>query len=245
LSVSPGLVDAYLAAGLPREHIRQVPNGIDIGRFAPATGDERRHLRQRLELGDDHPLIVFVGFFSSDKQPRVLFDAWVQLQTAGIAARLVYVGATTSPYFEVDDRIAADMRAEAIRNGWADRLKLVGPVHDVHDYLRAADLFVLPSRREGLPVALLEAMACGLPCVASRLPGSTDAIIDNGQNGVLVPVGDTHAFADAMAKVLADRAYATALGAAARETIVRHFDVDDVAEHWLAAYNLRLNQGLS
>jgi glycosyltransferase involved in cell wall biosynthesis len=239
LSVSPGLVAAYLAAGLPRPRIRQVPNGIDTDRFAPATLEDRRRLRERFQLSGDRPVIVFVGFFSSDKQPRVLFDAWVRLRTsAGIDADLVYVGATASPYFEVDDRIAGDMRSEAAQRGWADRLVLVGSTHDVQDYLRAADLFALPSRREGLPVALLEAMACGLPCVASDLSGSTDAIIENGRNGVLVPVGDSNAFADAMATLIADRQKAAAIGAAARDTVTQRFALGDVAKQWLAAYDL-------
>jgi glycosyltransferase involved in cell wall biosynthesis len=238
LSVSSGLVDAYLAAGLPRQRIRQVPNGIDLDRFTPATADDRRLLRQRLGISADLPVIVFVGFFSSDKQPRLLFDAWVALQTtAGIAACLVYVGATTSPYFEVDARIADDMRSEAAQRGWSDRLALVGPTHDVHDYLKAADLFALPSRREGLPVALLEAMACGLPCVASRLPGSTDTIIEHGRNGVLVPVGDIQAFADAMATIIADRQQAASIGRAARTTIEQRFSLGDIANRWLAAYD--------
>jgi glycosyltransferase involved in cell wall biosynthesis len=111
-----------------------------------------------------------------------------------------------------------------------------GTTHDVQDYFRAADVFVLPSRREGLPVALLEAMACGLPCVASLLPGATDTIIANGGNGLLVPPGDAVALADHVARVLQDTALASALGAAARETIAARFANTDVAGQWLAAY---------
>ena len=239
LSVSPALVDAYLAAGLPAARIRHVPNGIDLHRFAPATIAERAALRDRLGLRGGGPVIVFVGFFSDDKQPRVLFDAWVHLrQSHGIDATLVFVGATTSAYFEVDETLADAMRTDAARLRLADRLVFVGVSHAVQDYLRAADLFVLPSRREGLPVALLEAMACGLPCVASRLPGATDAVITDDENGRLVPVGDVTAFARAMADLLADPARAFALGAAARSTIERRYASADVASRWLDAYDL-------
>jgi glycosyltransferase involved in cell wall biosynthesis len=241
LSVSAGLIDSYLAAGLPGDRIIQVPNGIDIDRFAPSA--DRDAIRRRLGIPAGRPAIVFVGFFSTDKQPQVLFDAWLRLLTSQRAdATLIFVGATRSQYFEVDDSIAGALSREAAARGFSDRLMLTGPTHQVPDYLRAADLFVLPSRREGLPVALLEAMSCGLPCVASRLPGSTDTIIDDGDNGLLVPPGDVEALAAAMAAVLQDAGLAARLGAAARATIARRFASADIANRWLDAYNTLLPQ---
>jgi len=236
-SVSPALVDAFLAAGMPPEQIVLVPNGIDIDRFTPAETTEREALRASLGLGVDRPVIAFVGFFSKDKQPRVLFDAWLRLQATGrLDATLLFVGATTSTYFEVDNTIAPAMQADAAASHVADRLHFAGITRDVPAYLRAADIFVLPSRREGLPVALLEAMACGLPCVASRLPGSTDAIIEHGVNGLLTPPGDAPAIADAIERLLKDPAERRRLGAAARATIVQRYSSGYVADCWLEAY---------
>lgn len=239
LSVSRGLVDTYLAYGMPADRILEVPNGIDLDRFRPATIAERRALRRRLNLPDGRPLVIFVGFFSRDKQPRVLFDAWLQLHRAKQAdTTLVFVGATKSAYFEVDDQIGERMRHDADQAGLSDRLVFAGAIHHVEDYFRAADLFVLPSRREGLPVALMEAMACGLPSVASRLPGSTETIIDDGVNGLLVAPGDHAALAAALASVLADARLASALSAAARATVERRFANADIADRWLDAYDL-------
>jgi glycosyltransferase involved in cell wall biosynthesis len=237
LSVSSGLLEAYLDDGMPIDRILQVPNGIDLDRFAPAA--DREQIRTRLGLPAARPIVVFVGFFSNDKQPEVLFDAWRQLQAAGRTdLTLMFVGATRSAYFEVDDSIAARIERTAAADGLADRLIFTGPTHDVHHYLQAADVFVLPSRREGLPVALLEAMACGLPCVASRLPGSTDTIIDDGVNGVLVPPGEVAVLASALGAILADPAAAARLGAAARATIAHRFASADIADRWLRAYDL-------
>lgn len=237
--VSPALVDAFLAAGMPREQIVLVPNGIDIARFTPAGAAERVALRDSLKLRADRPVIAFVGFFSRDKQPRVLFDAWLQLQTARrIDATLLLVGATTSAYSEVDNTIAPAIQADAAAAAVADRVHFAGVTPDVPSYLRAADVFVLPSRREGLPVALLEAMACGLPCVASRLPGSTDAIVEHGVNGLLVPPGDVAALSNAIDMVLSDAGERGRLGAAARATIMQRYSSDSVANRWLEAYEL-------
>ena len=237
LSVSPRLVDAYLAAGLSADRIRLVPNGIDMERFREADGVERTQLRRRLDLPVERPIVLFVGFFSQDKQPRVAFDAWMTLwDHHRIDTTLLFVGATKSAYFEVDDTLADRMRSDAEASGRADRLRFTGMTHAVHDYMRAADVFVLPSRREGLPVALLEAMSCGLPCVASRLPGATDTIISHGENGLLVPVGDAAAVADALATVLRDAPLAATLGARARATVRERFANTDVAGEWLKAY---------
>jgi glycosyltransferase involved in cell wall biosynthesis len=239
LSVSSGLVESYLSAGLPPEKILEVPNGIDIERFSPAGFAERQQLRTRLALPAGAPVIVFVGFFSADKQPRVLFDAWRSLAAgSGPPPTLLFVGATASPYFEVNDTIAVEMRAEAERLGLADRLHFTGLTHEVESYLRASDLFVLPSRREGLPVALLEAMACGLPCIASRLRGSTETIIEDEVNGLMTPPGDAAALARAIARVLPDPELQRRLGAAARATITNRYSSATIADRWLEAYDL-------
>ena len=115
-------------------------------------------------------------------------------------------------------------------------MRFVGPSQVVEEYFRAADAYVLPSVREASPVALLEAMASGLPCVASRLDGSTDALITDGIDGRLVPPDDVEAFAAAIGSVLTRRDYAAGLGAAARRTIVDYHSVERVSPAWLAVY---------
>ncbi len=188
LSVSPGLSEAYLAAGLSREKLWQVPNGVDLTRFAPATAERRLAIRQRLGLPIDQPVILFVGILSRDKQPHVLFDAWASVQrNASRPSTLVFVGPTSARQFEAEADLAAEIRVQARRQNLGGRVRFVPPTHEVQEYFQAADVYVLPSAREGLPVALLEAMASGLPSIASRLPGSTDVIIADRKNGLLVP----------------------------------------------------------
>jgi glycosyltransferase involved in cell wall biosynthesis len=237
LSVSPALVDAYAAAGLAARRIRLVTNGIETARFAPASAGERAGLRARLGLPEERPIILFVGFFSREKQPDVLAEAWLALQRdPSLATTLLFVGATRSAYFEVDGTLETEMRAAARACGVEDRLVFVEPTHHIDDYYRAADIFALPSSREGLPVALLEAMSCGLPCVASRLPGATDAVIADGDNGLLVPPGDAAALADALAALMRDPAGAQRLGVRARTTIEERYASGQVADAWLDAY---------
>jgi glycosyltransferase involved in cell wall biosynthesis len=237
LCVSPMLTDACRAAGVPDAKVRYVPNGVDIERFRPADPPDRPAVRRSLGLDPAHPMILFVGFFSRDKQPHVLFDAWLRLQSEpATESALVFVGATHSPYFEVDARLAADMRDRARHEGVADRLIFVDPTPHIDEYYRAADVFALPSLREGMPVALLEAMASGVPAVASRLPGSTDLLIDDGKSGALVPPGDVDAFGHALRRLLTDPTHAASLGSAARERVAAEFTADRTAARWIAAY---------
>ena len=238
LSVSPGLTARYLAAGLPADRIREIPNGVDATRFSPASAEERSALRRRLNLPLERPLILFVGVISPDKQPHVLLDAWLRLQSdPALASTLVFVGATDPTLFELGGRLIDQLRGTVAASGFADRVVFVPPTNQIQDYFRAADVYAMPSLREGMPIALLEAMACGLPAVASRLPGSTDTMIEPGVNGLLVPPGDVAAFADGLARLLSNPDEAARLGAAARRTVEDRYTMERVADMWLDAYH--------
>ena len=195
LAVSPNLIRRCEEAGLPADAVRLTPNGIDTSRFRPATGAERLALRRELGWAADVPVVVFVGFFSRDKRPDLLFRAWRRLADQGGRSKLAYIGATASPYFEIDEAIAREIRERAADMGRADDVMFVEPTHAMERYYRAADVFVLSSVREANPVALLEAMACGLPCIASRIEGATDVIIEDGINGRLVDRDDEQGLA--------------------------------------------------
>ena len=236
LSVSRGLTRAFTTAGLSTDRIRHAPNGVDTVRFAPATEAVRAEMRRTLGL-PDRPIILFVGVVAPDKQPHVLFEAFERVQRdSSLPATLVIVGATNEQLFELGGRLADRIRGDAERAGLADRVIFVAPTSRVEDYFRAATIFVLPSLREGMPIALLEGMASGLPCIASRLPGATDALIEDGQNGRLVEPGDVEGFAEAIRALLADPDAAKRLGDAARETIEANYTMEQVAARWVAVY---------
>jgi glycosyltransferase involved in cell wall biosynthesis len=125
-----------------------------------------------------------------------------------------------------------------VRMGRSADVCLVEPTHHVEQYFRAADVFVLPSIREAQPLALLEAMACGLPAIATQLPGATDVLIEDGTNGRLVLPDDEAALAGILRDVLTDRRTACLMGARARETVLSHYDIRSTAEQWLSAYHM-------
>jgi glycosyltransferase involved in cell wall biosynthesis len=236
LSVSPGITRACLAAGLPPNRLRQVCNAVDIERFKPAPADERRALRAELGLPPNQLLVLFVGVFSQDKRPHLLYEAWTRLPPSDPPCALVYIGATRPINPDIDAGLADAIRTRARAEERGDGLFFVESSLAIERYFRAADVFVLPSIREGLSIALLEAMACGLPCVASRLPGSTDGVIEHGASGLLFPPDDVDGLADALESVIRHPDVAARLGAAARATVVERYSIQGTAAAWLTAY---------
>ena len=197
-------------------------NAVDVERFAPAAPDERAALRAELGLPPDVPLVLFVGFFSRDKRPDLLYRCVVTRGARG-RRRSCSSAPRARPI-----RKSTPGSPPTIRGGRPPTISPIGCSswsrrHTIEHYFRAADIYVLPSIREGFPIALLEAMSTGLPCVASRLPGSTDAIIDDGVNGLLVAPDDAEGFAAAIARLLDDRDAAARLGAAARQTVIERY----------------------
>jgi len=178
-------------------------------------------------------VVVFAGRLTAQKRLPLLLDAWADVRAAAPDALLLVAGADRSAGADDPGRIdPARLSAPGVR--------ALGHVEDMPALLRAADVFALPSASEGLSNALLEACACGLAVVASRVGGATD-FIETGRNGMLVDVDDRAGLCDALTALCRDRDLRVRLGAAARETVARTYDVRATATSLLALYrSLRL-----
>jgi glycosyltransferase involved in cell wall biosynthesis len=237
IGVTPRFADGFDATGLDRHRFVFIPNGVDLHRFKPAPPDVRAEFQHRLRIGTGDPVILFIGFFSREKNPDVLFDAWLSLLDRGLNSTLVFVGATTGTYYEIDAGLAERIKTRAKERGVSDRVVFVESADNIEDYYRAADLFALPTAREGLPNVLLEAMASGVPPVITRLAGVTDWIVNAGVTGELVPSADSASFADAIAPLLISPERRQAIGHAAREHVMANFDITRTARQTLEVYN--------
>ena len=117
-----------------------------------------------------------------------------------------------------------------------DRIFFVERTHVIEKYYKSADIFVLPSLREGMPNALLEAMSCGLPVIVSRIEGVTDWVVTNGRNGLLVEPGNGDDLGKAMKRILNDDALAESLGKEAKKTVLDRFSIKTVARQYIELY---------
>jgi glycosyltransferase involved in cell wall biosynthesis len=226
VAIAREIHDELRTMGVQEERIWDIANGVDTERFAPASRDERIALRRRLGFPDGR-LVVFVGRLTVAKALDVLLNAWAQRDAALADVYLVIVG---------DGELRDNLSRQAHELGIAQSVVFTGGTNDTAAYLQACDAFVLPSRTEGMPVALLEAMACGLPCVATRVGGSAE-VIEDGTDGRLVAPEDAAALARALGEALATPIW----GARARRRIQDRYAIDTVAEHYTIMYESLLN----
>lgn len=201
--------------------------GIDIGRFAPLDRSVRLDLRRRLGVPPEELVVTFVGRLVAEKGVLDLARAFTGLLTDQ-AAWLMLVG-DVSPT-ERDQRALSDLEAlQRADPRAAERTLRLGQRRDIPEILAASDIFVLPSYREGMPVSLLEAMACAVPSITTDIRGCRQAV-EGGEAGVLVPAGDPAALAEALRKLAADPDERTRLGAAGRALVEkRHTTAQGIA----------------
>ncbi len=229
VAVSRTIRDELVGAGAPPGSVWNITNGVDTDRFCPARYEERRMLRRVLGL-DDGPLAVFTGRLAPEKGVDVLLSAWPRLLARVPGARLRILGSGSG-----DEDARLREQALALRVGGS--VTFTGGVYDVAPYVRAADVAVLPSRTEGMPVALLEAMSCALPVVATRVGGSAE-VLEDGVTGRLVPAESPEALAAGLAEALLERAPAARRGEAARTHVLEHHAMDAVADDFASLYRL-------
>lgn len=207
-AVTGAIVDSLVRDyGIERSLVRVVPNGADL----PDTGAEEvaaGRWRAKYLVTPIKPLWVVVGRLEEQKGHDILFDALAELVRQGMDFTLVVAGEGSRRGW---------LEQQAVSRGLSPRVQFVGQLEDVGGLLAAADAVLLPSRWEGLPLVLLEAMARGRPIVASRVGGMADALED-GVSGTLVPPGDPVALAAALESLhkRADKAWRMARLAAQR-----------------------------
>lgn len=222
--ISPAIRAELHAIGVPEPRLWAIPNGVDVDRMRPVSAERRTALRRELGL-PDVPLGIFTGRLAPEKGLDLLIAAWPTLVASVPDACLLLVGAGQQ---------RASLAAQARRLNIADRIIFLGSRDDIALLLQASNVFILPSSAEGLPVALLEAQACGLPCVATAVDG-TIQVIEDGKNGRLVPPGDLGALVRALIEAFTSPK-AKAWGRRARAEIHRQFALNAVVAQYLELY---------
>jgi glycosyltransferase involved in cell wall biosynthesis len=204
-----------------------IPNGFDCRLFRPRPEMAQR-LRHSTGIGPDRVVIGMVARYHPQKDPFTLIKATAHLARRGIDVHVLIIGTD----FDAGNAPVVRAIAEA---GLAERISLLGERHDIPDLVAGLDIATLPSAwGEGFPNVLGEAMACGVPCVATDIGDSAWIV---GRTGIVVPPRDPDALADALARLVAlGPDGRRQLGAAARARVIEHFEVDEIVGRYEALY---------
>jgi glycosyltransferase involved in cell wall biosynthesis len=212
--------------GVSAECIHLIPNGLNSREFCPASQEERYAARQKLGLACDR-LALYVGRLSAEKNPLGLLDAWAAVNPeAREGALLALVG---------DGPQCDEVQRKAQARNLVGAVHMAGHCSDVAIWYRAADLYVIPSHHEGLSNSMVEALACGLPVISTRVSGSS-ILVESPIAGLLVDVGSVKNLARALESLLQNKSMRSQLGANARLKFDTHFSLESLTKKMIMLY---------
>jgi glycosyltransferase involved in cell wall biosynthesis len=238
ITLSRAMSVAY--AALAPAKLVMIPQGVDTTLFRPVSEVEKRRLREALRLDPDADLLVFIGAVEHRKGVDILVRAFAEATGRCPHLALIVIGQRNfAGHHEQHvvperQRYLASLEQDLARHGVQDRVTWTDalPAAKVASYLQAADLFCLPSRREGVPSAVLEAMACSLPVIVSALDGTSTEILTDGSEGFIVDGDDPAAYAARFTALVADRALASRMGLAGRRRVEQEFSFDRAVDRY-------------
>jgi glycosyltransferase involved in cell wall biosynthesis len=228
VSISSAITDELIRGGIAAERILYIPNSVDTRRFTPANSGEKEQLRRRFGFPANAPLAIFTGRLVTSKGLPVLLAAWRELLVLHSEAILLLVGGGGADLHNCEAQLKASVAAQGMERS----VRFTGDVVNVHDYLRAADLFVFPTEMEAVGISLIEAMACGLPVVSTLVGGLVDIVVP-GENGLAIEPGDNAALCRWMTTLIDDPAFAAKLGRNGLRTVTVRFAREMVASRYL------------
>jgi glycosyltransferase involved in cell wall biosynthesis len=235
---SQAIEEELLAAGYPRERIHRIGNGVAIpAAFGPDQKVTARAALEaanpRLHLAPGAPLAIYTGRLDRAKGLTDLVAAWEELAVERPQARLWLAG--EGPY-------GKDLEEQIDARGLSGRVVLAGVFDSVDELLAAADVFVLPSEEEGMSLALLEAMAAGVPVVAGDIPGNRN-LITHGEQGLLVPVHAVNMLRSAIVETWDRPDQARQRAAAARKLVAGRYSIAKMADEHMTLFERLLAEG--
>ena len=221
IAVSDEVRQRLLEAGVPKERIRIIPNGLDLRRFTIDRSPDPADWSQ------DRPAIIgMVARLSAEKGVDIFLRAAAQVVRTISYAKFVVVG--NGPDREELEALIDQLRLRHV-------VSMLGRRNDMPAQYASFDLLVSASRKEGLPIAILEAMASGLPLVATAV-GDVHNVVRNGETGILLPANDPGALASAIVDLLRDREKRRRLGFGARQLVESQYSADRMSNEYLDTY---------
>ena len=233
VSVSAALKDSASALAKAKNDVPVVYNGCDLNMFVNRAGD-RRAIREKFGISESDKVLIFVGSITEGKGIFELTDAFTRLNFEKPGLRMFIIGA--GPQMSALNDMVVSRRLH-------NRIHLTGRLdhNEIPGFLSASDVLVLPSHAEGLPNVVLEAMACGLPVVATRVGGLPEAV-EEGRSGFLINKHDVKSLAEAIGYLIADEHLLREMGLRGRKIVGTKFSWKQNAEKMIGIYSEAINE---
>jgi len=228
ITISSEIDDELASIGIASDRRFAIPNGVNTNCFYPLLPQEKQNARIALNLASYNPIVVFTGRLVPVKRLDHLFSIWPQITKVYPHALLMVAG--------------SGPEESKLKQAAPPRVRFMGSLENVAPYLQIADLFVLPSDIEGLPVSLLEAMACGVPPVVTSVGGMPE-VVRHKVEGMLISPGDRNALAASMLSILENADLRRRYGKNSRDRIVNDYSLNNTALLTINLYEQILREG--
>lgn len=233
VSKSAVITEIFKQSNIPMNKVIQIPYSVDISKFTPKYGDEKKELRKKLDLWEDGLIIIFVGGINLRKGVHILVDAFISIEKNYPEVKLLIVG----PTYKYDQEYISNIREKIKSSGLEEKVYLTKDnVSNVGEYMQSSDIFILPSSKEGFPISLIEAMSCGLAVIGSDIPEIAKAQIINGKDGYVFPVGDSVKLAVSIENLIKDKCNIHRIGSEARKKAVANWSTEFVDNEYIKLY---------
>lgn len=238
-SISPALSKAYKSSGMPIEKLREVPIPVDINTFHPLKVNEKMNLRKKLGFKKDITIILYVGDIVKRKAIDLLIKSFAEYINKYSNTILVLVGPTSDSkenlqFYNKMKKLANDLNIEKY-------IIFTGKKNNVDEYMKISDLFMLLSKREGLPNVLLEAMSTGLPVITLNMPGITEYIFKNRIDGIILNEKNPGKIALEIEALLNNYDLCESISINARKTVENRFSTEIIDQQYQQIYNELIN----
>lgn len=239
ISISSEMTQEVERSGLDGSKCVFLPNGVDRNRFFPVSSVIRKRIREDLTFSSNEFLILFVGVIDYRKGVDILLSAFKEVAPIYSNAKLILVGPLNRD--DVDRKFYNSMVNLTVKFGIQNQVEFRNTSHQVEKYYQCADLFVLPSRNEGMPNVVLEAMSCGLPIVGTRISGTTD-LIDDSKNGLIVEKNDYQDLAEKIKLLIDNKNMLIKMGKKSIEYVRRKYDLQLIGKEYSNIYRKLLKE---
>ncbi len=230
ISMSNEILGELTEIGVAPGAICHIQNAVNANRFRPLDKEKKKEWRLKRGFNEETPVIVYTGRLVTRKGLNVLIDAWRMVIKKFSHAQLFIIGSGDLQPNSIEKEIKQRVKSEHIKN-----IHFEGSTSSPETYLGVADIFAFPSRQEGFPNALLEAMACRLAPIVSEIGGIMD-LVENGKNGLFFPPGDSYLLSERIQYLLKNHEKRMQISQNARRHVLKYYTFDQVADQYCQLY---------